>query len=104
MYVEAESQEDKDDAEARQTDEQRARTQNCNEIVMMEGSERVKSNPQATKPTKRPALQAVKESNKVEHFQNGATSPCVLIIRRSPNVLAALVANDPQQPRQSIGL
>jgi len=39
----------------------------CNEIVMIEESEPVKSSTQATR---RAALQAVKESNKVEHFQN----------------------------------
>ena len=55
-------------------------SRHCNEIVMIEGSEPVKSN---TQLTKRPALQALKESNKVEHRQNAATPPCVLIIRRS---------------------
>src|SRR5690348_1959200 len=52
----------------------------CNEIVMIEGSEPVKSSAQQTG---RAALQAWKEWNKVEHFQNAATPHCVLIIRRS---------------------
>jgi hypothetical protein len=47
---------------------------------MMQGSEPVKSN---TEGTRRPALHAAKESNKVEHLQNAATPQCVLIIRRS---------------------
>src|SRR5690348_15376523 len=33
--------------------------------------------------TKQPVLQAVKELNKVEHFQNAASPSCVLIISRS---------------------
>jgi hypothetical protein len=45
----------------------------------MEGSEPIKS---GTQRTRRAALQAVKESNKVEDFQNAASPPCVLIIRR----------------------
>ena len=52
----------------------------CNEIVMIERSEPVKS---GTQWTRLAALHPVKESNKVEHFQNAATSPCVLIIRKS---------------------
>ena len=47
---------------------------------MMEGSEPVKS---STQGTRQAALQAEKEWNKVEHFQNAANLSCVLIIRRS---------------------
>jgi hypothetical protein len=47
---------------------------------MIEGSEWIKS---SAHRTKRPALQVVEESNKVDVLQNGATPPCVLIIRRS---------------------
>jgi hypothetical protein len=46
---------------------------------MIEGSEPIKSN---TKRTRRPALQALKEWNKVESLQNAATPPCVLGSRR----------------------
>src|SRR5437588_1939606 len=47
---------------------------------MMEGSEPVKSDTQ--RPT-RSSLYVVEESNKVENFQNAASSCWVLIIRRS---------------------
>ena len=66
----------------------------CNEIVMIERSEPVKS---GTQWTRLAALHPVKESNKVEHFQNAATSPCVLIIRRS------LVRVQPPPPLQKAG-
>src|SRR5207302_10906341 len=56
------------------------RPPHCNEFVMIERSEPVKS---STQWTRRAALHPVKESNRVEHFQNAASSPCVLIIRRS---------------------
>jgi hypothetical protein len=51
---------------------------NRNEIVMMDGSEPVRTN---TRRTRRPPLQAVKGLNKVEDLQNAASPPCVLIIR-----------------------
>jgi hypothetical protein len=56
---------------------------------MMEGSEPVKSNRPVTK---RPALRALKEWNKVEHPQNAAGPACVLIIRRSLVRILAVVA------------
>jgi hypothetical protein len=54
--------------------------QDCNEIVMMEGSEPAILN---TQRTTRSSLQVIEESNKVDRFQNAATPCCVLIIRRS---------------------